>query len=90
LDGATNMDHMKAWTASAIRNYYLDPEIVFVEAGHRGPGHRHLTQAGYYVAPHCEPDCCQAVGGISRFDFGRFLTPDDARTWSVTNMAMID
>jgi hypothetical protein len=85
------MDHMKAWTASAILNYYLDPEIVFVEAGHRcRPGHRHLTQAGYYVAPHGGPDCCQALGGISRFDFGPFLTPDGARTWLVKNMAMIN
>ena len=84
------MNDMRAWTASAIRNYYLDPEIVFLDAGHRKPGRVRLTQAGYYVAPHCDPDCCQTFGGISKSDFGPFLTPDDARAWSVKNMAGIN
>ena len=79
---------MRAWTASAIRSYYLDPEIVFVDAGRRGRGR--LIHTGYYVAPHCDPECCQAFGGISKSDFGPFLTPDDARAWSVKNMTMIN
>jgi hypothetical protein len=84
------MNDMRAWTASAMRNYYLDPTIVFLDAGHRDSGRVGITQEGYYVAPHCDPDCCQAFGGISKFDFGPFLTADDARTWSVKNMAVIN
>jgi hypothetical protein len=84
-----NMNDMRAWTASAIRKYYLNPEIVFLNAGHRDPEHARPTRAGYYVAPYCDPDCCQAFGGISKSDFGPFLTPDDARAWSVKNMAGI-
>jgi hypothetical protein len=84
------MINMRAWTASAIRSYYLDPEIVFLDAGHREPGRVRLTQTGYYVAPHCDPDCCGAFGGVSKSDFGPFLTPDAARTWSVKNMTMIN
>lgn len=81
------MGDMRAWTASAIRKYYLDPEIVFVaaERGRRG----RLIQTGYYVAPHCDPECCQAFGGVSKSDFGPFLTPDAARAWSVKNMTTI-
>jgi hypothetical protein len=81
---------MRAWTASAMHSYYLDPEIVFLDTGHRDSKRGRLTQAGYYVAPHCDPDCCEAFGGISKSDFGPFLTPDDARTWSVKNMTMIN
>jgi hypothetical protein len=84
------MTDMRAWTASAIRNYYLDPEIVFLDAGHREPGRRASHPTGYYVAPHCDPDCCGAFGGMSKSDFGPFLTPDAARTWSVKNMTMIN
>ena len=51
-----HMIDMRAWTASAIRSYYLDPEIVFLDAGHREPGGVRLTQSGYYVAPHCDPE----------------------------------
>jgi len=84
------MNDMRAWTASAVRNYYLDPEIVFLDAGNREPGSVRLTQSGYYIAPHCDPDCCQAFGGISQSTFGPFFTPDDARAWSVKNMTMIN
>jgi len=84
------MTNMRAWTASAIRSYYLDPEIVFLDAGHREPGRVRLTRTGYYVAPHCDPDCCGAFGGVSKSNFGPFLTPDAARTWSVKNMTMIN
>jgi hypothetical protein len=88
-DGPTHMNHMRAWTASAVRKYYLDPEIVFLGAGHRDPAHA-LSQEGYYITPHCEPDCCQAFGGISQYEFGPFLTSDDARTWSANNMAVVN
>lgn len=80
---------MKAWTASAIRNYYLDPEIVLMHAGHSATGRVRLTQAGYYITPHCDPDCCQAFGGISKSDFGPFPTRDDAQRWSVRNMTLL-
>ena len=80
---------MKTWTMSAIRNYYLNPEIVFVDAGHRDPANV-LAREGYYIAPHCDPDCCEFFGGVSRADFGPFLTADNAREWSVKNMVSTD
>jgi hypothetical protein len=79
---------MRAWTASAIRNYYLDPEIVFLSAGHSDPGRVRLSQTGYYVTPHCEPDCCQAFGRVSGSSFGPFRTPADARAWSARNLGI--
>jgi hypothetical protein len=33
------------WTG-AMRNYYLDPEIVFLDAGHRDPGRVRPTYKG--------------------------------------------
>jgi hypothetical protein len=81
---------MKSWTASAVRKYYLDPEIAFLRAGHRDPAGIPRTQPGYYVTPHCEPDCCHAFGGISKFDFGPFPTPADAREWSAKNMGIVN
>jgi len=81
---------MKTWTKSAIRNYYLDPDILFVEVEARDAGGEPIAQAGYYVAPHCDPGCCQAIGGVSRVDLGPFLTANAARKWSVKNLAMID
>lgn len=81
---------MKIWTQSAIRNYYLDPEILFVEIESRDAGRQPIAQAGYYVAPHCDPDGCQAVGALSRADLGPFLTANAAREWSAKNLASID
>jgi hypothetical protein len=81
---------MKTWTKSAIRNYYLDPPIVFVDAEPSDAGGEPIAHAGYYVAPHCDPNCCQAIGGISKNDLGPFPTANAARKWSVKNLATID
>lgn len=81
---------MKTWTKSAMRNYYLDPAILFVEIGRRGGERPSSTHPGYYVKPHCDPDCCQAVGGISKADFGPFSTANAARRWSARNLAAVD
>ena len=71
---------MRIWCASAIYRYYLDPSIEFLHAGVRdleGP-----DDAGYYIVPHCGPDCCQAFGGVSTIDLGPFSTRAQARRWS--------
>jgi hypothetical protein len=81
---------MRTWTKSALRNYYLDPLIVFLEVELRDAGRVPIARTGYYVAPHCDPDCCQAMGGVSRVDLGPFPTANAARKWSVKNLAAID
>jgi hypothetical protein len=81
---------MKTWTKSAIRNYYLDPAVRFLEIGPRDNGATPIARAGYYIAPHCDPDCCQAIDGVARVDLGPFLTANAARKWSVRNLASID
>ncbi len=82
---------MKSWTKSAIRNYYLDPVILFLEVEPRNDAGRvAIAHAGYYVAPHCDPDCCQAFGGVSKVDLGPFPTADEARRWSAKNLATIN
>jgi hypothetical protein len=75
---------MRTWTKSALRNYYLDPLIVFLEVEPRA-GRVPIAHAGYYVMPHCEPDCCQA-----RADLGPFPTASAARKWCVKNLAAVD
>ena len=75
---------MRIWSASAIDRYYLDPTIEFLQIRDRdvlkpfGPG--------YYIVPHCDPDCCQAFGGVSIIDFGPFPTRVKARKWSRENL----
>ena len=81
---------MKTWTKSAIRTYYRDPAIRFVDAGSRDDGGEPVAHAGYYIAPHCDPDCCEAIRRVSKVDLGPFLTADAARRWSAKNLASID
>jgi len=81
---------MKTWTKSAIRNYYLDPVIQLLGIGARNAGGDAIAHAGYYIAPHCDPDCCQIIDGVSRVDLGPFLTAKAARKWSARNLASID
>jgi hypothetical protein len=49
-------------TPEAIKAYYLDPEVVWLEAGtpaDLGP----LLEAGFYVLAHCgDPLCCRPAG----------------------------
>jgi hypothetical protein len=71
---------MRIWSASAIGRYYRDPTIEFLRAGNRDA--ERPTAAGYYIVPHCGPDCCQAFGGVSTIDLGPFSTRIKARTWS--------
>ena len=73
---------MKIWSASAVSRYYVDPAIKFLRAGNRGIGKP--TAAGYYIVPHCSPQCCQAFGGVATADLGPFSTRTEARTWSRT------
>ena len=66
---------MKTWSASAVGRYYGDPVIAFLPDG-------------YYIVPHCDPDCCRAFGGVSTADFGPFATRRKARNWSRKNLVM--
>lgn len=75
---------MKAWSASAIKHYYFDPEVVFLKVTDRDP--RTARKAGYYIVPHCDPDCCQAFGGVATGDLGPFSTRLKARRWSCKNL----
>jgi len=75
---------MKIWSASAITRYYLDPAIKFRRAENHGTG---TPTAGYYIVPHCSPDCCRAFGGVALGDLGPFPTRTKARRWSRTYLA---
>jgi hypothetical protein len=77
---------MRAWTGSALNGYYSDPLVVFLAKGARANGGLAVTKAGYFVTPHCDPDCCAAFGGISTADFGPFATAGAARDWSRTHL----
>ena len=73
---------MKNWSSSAIDRYYpidryyLDPTIQFLAATKRS------KLGGYFIVPHCDPDCCAAFGGISTANLGPFETRIRARDWS--------
>jgi hypothetical protein len=73
---------MRAWTGSALNGYYSNPLAVFRPKGD--------TKAGYFITPHCDPDCCQAFGGVAAADFGPFATAAEARKWSRTNLVGIN
>lgn len=75
---------MKAWSASALRRYYVDPLTVFLLHKDQGPGA--ASGPGYYIVPHCDPDCCQTSGEISKAYFGPFATRAGAHEWSQTNL----
>ena len=73
---------MRIWSASAISRYYRDPTIEFLQPGNQSVGKP--STVGYYIIPHCGPDCCQAFGGASTIDLGPFSTRIKARKWSRT------
>ena len=73
---------MKIWSSSAIDRYYTNPTIQFL-AGTKREG---VKLAGYFIVPHCDPDCCAAFGGISAPNLGPFTTRIKARDWSRKNM----
>jgi hypothetical protein len=75
---------MRIWSASAIDRYYLDPTIEFLQIQDRDA--LKPSGPGYYIVPHCDPDCCQAFGGVSIIDFGPFPTRVKARKWSRENL----
>lgn len=61
--------------------YYLDPEIQFLAAKREG-----AKSKGYFIVPHCDPDCCAAFGGIATSKLGPFKTRIKARDWSRSYM----
>ena len=69
---------MEAWSPETIRAYYRDPEIAWLDVGYQCaiPA---INEAGYYVMPHCAPECCRP----SR----PFKTADEARAWSAEQLA---
>jgi hypothetical protein len=83
-DESSHVDSMRAWSASAINRYYTDPVIAFLRDGRPETDH----EAGYYIVPHCEPDCCHAFGGVAKADLGPFNTRSKARRWSRKNLVM--
>jgi hypothetical protein len=77
---------MKTWTTSALNGYYRDPSIAFLDVGYREGGRPSIAIKGYYIVPHCDPDCCAAFGGVSKTDLGPFRTARGARDWSRGNL----
>jgi hypothetical protein len=71
---------MRTWCASAVDRYYFDPMIEFLQTGTLDI--QGLVASGYYIVPHCSPDCCQAFGGVTTNDLGPFSTRVKARAWS--------
>jgi len=72
---------VRPWTASALKQYYLDPPVVFLTKGANTGIETVILTAGYYVSPHCEPDCCGTLG-ISILSMGPFRSAGAARKWS--------
>lgn len=78
---------MKSWSLSAMDQYYFDPEIQFLSAIKREGAKREGAKSkGYFIVPHCDPDCCAAFGGIATSKLGPFKTRIKARDWSRNNM----
>jgi hypothetical protein len=78
---------MRPWTASALKGF-LDPPVVILKKGankHVGPG---ILTTGFYIAPHCDPDCCGTLG-ISILSLGPFRSASAARTWPGDNLVAI-
>jgi hypothetical protein len=73
---------MKNWSSSAIDRYYFDPTIQF-RTTTKWKGSK---SKGYFIVPHCDPDCCAAFGGISTLTLGPFETRIKAREWSRKHM----
>ena len=73
---------MKIWSSSAIDRYYTDPTIQFLAATKR----EGAKLPGYFIVPHCDPDCCAAFGGISALNLGPFTSRIKARDWSRKHM----
>ena len=82
----TYMESMEAWTRSAMDGYYRNPQISFLKIGARPAPDAPVTIAGYYIVPHCAPDCCALFGSVSKVDFGPFPTLHQARQWSRENL----
>jgi hypothetical protein len=77
---------VRPWTASALKQCYLDPPVVFLNRGPNAGFDPFILTAGYYVSPHCGPDCCGALG-ISILSMGPFRSAGAARKWSRSNLA---
>ena len=45
-----------------------------------------MLEAGYFITPHCDPECCEAFGGVSTVNLGPFDTAAEAREWSQANL----
>jgi hypothetical protein len=76
---------MLAWTLSALRRYYRDPPVVFLSKGANEGVEPFIVAAGFYISPHCDPDCCGALG-ISILSMGPFRTAGAAQKWSRDNL----
>ena len=70
-----------------MNGYYRDPEVVFLAKGSTAGGRAAVASAGYFIAPHCDPDCCAAFGGVAAADIGPFVSAGAARKWSQTYLA---
>jgi hypothetical protein len=69
---------MEVWTVGALRAYYRDPMIVWLEAGSKAVGGP-LPTHGYYVFGHS--------GGPEQFrPAGPFKGLFEAREWSQRNL----
>lgn len=76
---------MLPWTLSALRQYYRDPPVVFLNEGTNEGVEPAIVTAGFYISPHCDPDCCGALG-ISILLMGPFRSAGDAQKWSRNNL----
>jgi hypothetical protein len=76
---------MRAWTLSALNEYYSEPPVTFLSVGANTGVEPMIVTAGFYVTPHCDPECCEALG-ITILTMGPFLSASDARKWSRGNL----
>jgi hypothetical protein len=77
---------MKTWTLSAMNGYYRDPPVTYLSVGQTEGAHLPIVSKGYYIVPHCEPDCCGEYGELTTASLGPFDTRDIAREWSCANL----
>lgn len=80
------MGSMKAWTLSAMNGYYRDPPITYFRVGQTEGTRVPIVTKGYYIVPHCDPDCCSEYGEVTTGSMGPFATRAIALEWSRMNL----
>ena len=71
-----------------MNEYYSEPPVTFLSVGVNKGINPMIVRAGFYIRPHCDPDCCAALG-ITILAMGPFLSTGEARKWSRKNLTSI-